>query len=88
MTSKQHSIAEDRKTVRYYLNIVAEEDAHAEAIAALERIVEQLEALEAASRKFLSHYYERHSDPWLEEDADALLAILGSVSSPASELKP
>lgn len=42
--SKQHSIADDRKTVRYYLNIVAEEDAHAEAIAALDRIEEQLEA--------------------------------------------
>lgn len=43
--SKPHSTQDDIATVRYYLNIVAEEDSLAEAHAALARLVEQLETL-------------------------------------------
>jgi hypothetical protein len=47
-TSKPHIDPSDAGTVRYYLNIVAEEDAHAEAIAALDRLLEQFEVLAEA----------------------------------------
>jgi hypothetical protein len=43
VSAEQPSV-EALKTVRYYLNIVAEEDAHAEAIAALDSLTAQLES--------------------------------------------
>jgi predicted nucleic acid-binding protein len=45
-------VSADVKTVRYYLNIVAEEDAHAEALAALAR----LEAVVEAAREWVRIY--------------------------------
>lgn len=80
--SKPHSESENAKTVRYYLNIVAEEDAHADAIAALDGLLEQLEAMQRVVDQAWAISALEATGTWpdFQPLADALVALQASAA--------